>query len=181
MLIQGSCLHIWRRLHTLVFYECLCVLTGNACLPFNKVDYSYHFTCCGVLRCAVFLQEQAAVPLANQLTPRLLSQLLWCLGQLAVQPQPQLLRQLLRHSARQLQQQQQCNSQDCAQLLQGLAQLQQQPPLQWMGLFCARVQQVSLETVGKHAVCCYCMRQVAVLGCTNTMYGLLNVRICLTQ
>jgi hypothetical protein len=81
------------------------------------------------------------VALANQLTPRLLSQLLWCLAQLNVQPQQQLMRQLLLHSARQLQQQQ-CNSQDCAQLVQGLAQLQRQPPMQWMGLFYSRVEQV---------------------------------------
>jgi putative methionine-R-sulfoxide reductase with GAF domain len=87
------------------------------------------------------LQEQAAVALASQLTPRLLSQLVWCLGQLHVQPQKQLMRQLLLHSARQLKRQQ-CNSQDCAQLLQGLAQLQQQLPVQWMGLYFTRVEQV---------------------------------------
>jgi hypothetical protein len=112
-------------------------------LPNNKADLPSQ-----LLSSVVVLQEQAAVPLANQLTPRLLSQLLWCLGQLDVQLQAQLLLLLLLHSARQLQRQQ-CNSQDCAQLLQGLARLQQQPPVQWMTLFCGRVEQVGRDTVGK--------------------------------
>lgn len=81
-------------------------------------------------------------PVAHQLVPARLCQLMWSLGQLGVKPQPQLLRQILHSSGRGMGVLQ---GQDLCQLLHGLVQLRVQLPQPWLDLCCARVLQVGLN------------------------------------
>jgi hypothetical protein len=93
------------------------------------------------LLCSAY-QAAAVTRVVSGLTPRLLAHLTWALGQLQPLLKPKLQQRILKHSTGCLHV---AGGQDVAQLLHGFAQLQVQPPPQWMHACHARVSQVGVR------------------------------------
>lgn len=122
------------------------------------------------------VQEQAVTPLIPQLSPRLLSQLLWSLSTLSLQPQQLLMLRILLQSGRLMHQ---ANAQDCAQLIQGMAKLQQQPPESWMDEYWSRVSEVREAVVGTSSVSMSQLafqQAVVVYTCSSSFFSPMSSR-----